>query len=378
MPPKPPSPEATGYGARLDATRLRDFLRHVFQTNLREQGRGGLGTPVCVWGPHGVGKTALVRAYARERNWQFAYCAPAQFEEMGDLHGLPTLGAPDAAGRRRTEFAPPAWVPRDEGPGVLLLDDLNRADERILRGLMQLLQNFELFSWRLPPRWQIVATCNPEGGDYAVTPLDDAILTRMLHATLAFDAKAWAAWATGAGVDPRGVAFVLCYPEAALGRRTTPRSLAQFFEQIRDLDDLRAATDLVYALASSSLDEATVAAFLTFATEGLPDLIGPGDVLDAPDFGPVAERIGRLADGDGPSRRLDRLAVVCTRLALALGHEGYEPGPRHAENLVAFLLLDALPNDLRVALHRDLLAAGGPAKAMLRDKRLAALVLAGM
>ena len=27
----------------------------------------------------------------RARGWRFAYCAPAQFEEMGDLHGLPVV-----------------------------------------------------------------------------------------------------------------------------------------------------------------------------------------------------------------------------------------------------------------------------------------------
>ena len=72
---------------------------------------------------------------------------------------------------------------------ALTLDDINRADDRILRGCMQMLQNFELFSWHLPKRWQIVATANPEGGDYSVTPMDDAMLTRMLHTTLKFDSK---------------------------------------------------------------------------------------------------------------------------------------------------------------------------------------------
>ena len=93
--------------------------------------------------------------------------------------------------------------PTQEGPGILLLDDINRADDRILRGLMQLLQNFELFSWTLPPKWQIVATANPEGGDYSVTPMDDAMLTRLVHLTMVFDPKTWAQWAESAGVDSR-------------------------------------------------------------------------------------------------------------------------------------------------------------------------------
>lgn len=48
-----------------------------------------------IWGNHGLGKTQLVTEYAREKGWGLAYCAPAQFEEMGDLHGIPTLVDPD-------------------------------------------------------------------------------------------------------------------------------------------------------------------------------------------------------------------------------------------------------------------------------------------
>ena len=83
---------------------------------------------------------------------------------------------------------------------------------------MQLLQNFELFSWTLPPKWQIVATANPEGGDYSVTPMDDAMLTRLVHLTMVFDPKTWAQWAESAGVDSRGIDFVLTYPEVVSGK----------------------------------------------------------------------------------------------------------------------------------------------------------------
>ena len=198
-------------------------------------------------------------AWARPRSFRIShtsgngasvYCAPAQFEEMGDLHGMPTIVDPDPGkpGDEYTVYRPPEWVPTEEGPGILLLDDINRADDRILRGCMQLLQNFELFSWQLPAKWQIVATANPEGGDYSVTPMDDAMLTRMLHATLKFDARIWAEWATGAGVDRRGIAFVLTYPEVVTGKRTTARSLTQFFDQIGDIEDLKAEIELVNAL----------------------------------------------------------------------------------------------------------------------------------
>lgn len=243
---------------------------------------------------------------------------------------------------------------------------------------MQLLQTLEMFSWSLPKRWQIVATANPEGGDYSVTPMDDAMLTRMLHMTLTFDPKARAAWATRAGVDARGISFVLTYPESVTGRRTTARSLTQFFEQIRQIPPqirgrprAHAGDELPRRRDGGDLHE----------LRGRQPLGAhrPQEILDAEDFKPIAKRVERLAETKGGGKRVDRLSTVCTRLALAVTRTGYAPGERHAENLVKFLPLKVLPNDLRVALHKDLLADGTETvRAMLRDKRLAELITAGM
>ena len=362
------------HGARLDAQRLVPLLDHVFTTNIALQGRGQRPTPVCIWGLQGVGKSMIVEDYVKARGWGWAYCAPAQFEEMGDLHGLPERIETEKGAR--TAFAPPKWVPNQDGPGVLLLDDINRADDRILRGLMQLLQNFEMFSWKLPPKWQIVCTANPEGGDYSVTPMDDAMLTRMLHATMTFDVKAWAAWATRVGVDERGIAFALTYPEVITGKRTTPRSLTQFLDQIAPIEDLKEHIDMVRTLAASSLDDITVATFTSFVLDGLQELISPEQILDAPSWAPIETRIAKLARGEEDEKRVDRLSVICTRLFLTLTHPRYEPKKKHGENLVAFLLHEALPNDLRMSLHRDLLQDGSDdVKGMMRHRALAELML---
>jgi len=368
------------YGAQLDPVRMVEVLEHIFSTNLRRQESGETGVPVCIWGTHGLGKTETVKEFARKRGWKLAYCAPAQFEEMGDLHGLPTRmsGDPHAGESERTVFLPPDWVPTEEGPGLLLLDDINRADERILRGLMQLLQEFEMFSWKLPRRWQIVCTANPEGGDYSVTPMDDAMITRMLHMTMVFDAKAWAIWADEAGIDARGIAFVLAYPELINEQRTTPRTLVQFFQQIAPIPDLAAQLDLVNVLARASLDDEMAASFLAFAQQDLDRLIDPAEILDADDFGKVAKRIKEATSAKKGGRRMDVLSVLCSRMHLHLKRPDYKPGPRHGENLVAFMLLPELPNDLRFALHHDLVGIGPEVVDLMRDPRLAGIILEGM
>ena len=362
------------FGKKGSSREIKVILSHIFERNNDLNKEDKRGTAVCIWGTHGLGKTQIVRDYALEKKWKFSYIAPAQFEEMGDLHGMPTVVDPDKriTGDEYTVYSPPDWVPREEGPGILLLDDINRADDRILRGCMQLLQNFELTSWKLPPKWQIVATANPEGGDYSVTPMDGAMLTRMLHATLKFDAKIWAEWAYAAKVDERGIAFVLTYPELVNSDRTTPRSLTQFFEQIASIENLKDNLQLVQALALSSLDEVTVSSFIAFVNDELTQLIDPEEILDAEDFKSIEKKIKDISVDDSGAKRVDRLATMCSRLYLKLASDDYKQGKNHSKNLIKFLMFETIPNDLLMSLYMDLQKHGSDEiKEMTRDKKLA-------
>ena len=366
------------FGKKLNIKDLKKLLNHIFERNNSLNNSKKRGTPICIWGTHGLGKTQIVRDYAINKGWKFSYIAPAQFEEMGDLHGMPNVIDPDEkiSGDEYTVYSPPDWVPKEEGPGILLLDDINRADDRILRGCMQLLQNFELTSWKLPPKWQIVTTANPEGGDYSVTPMDGAMLTRMLHTTLKFDAKIWAEWAINSNVDDRGISFVLTYPELINSERTTPRSLTQFFEQIQSINDLKENLDLVEALALSSLDEITVSSFIAFINDELKQLIEPEEILETKDFSKIKIRIEEISIDKNGSKRVDRLSTICSRLYLLLISDKFQPSKINSKNLVELLLLDIIPNDLLMSLYMDLSKnASDEVKSMIKDKRLAKKLL---
>ena len=343
------------YGARVSAESVVTLLEHALDSMAETRERP---TPVCIWGLHGIGKTELVRDLAQARGCAFVYIAPAQFEEMGDLLGMPRISV-NADKEEVTRFVAPDWVPRTPGPGILLLDDVNRADDRILRGIMQLFQNYELVSWTLPQQWLIVCTANPDGGDYSVTTLDEAMLTRMLHVTMEFDAPAWARWAERSGVDSRGINFVLAYPELVNGRRTTPRSLVQFFNSLRTLDDLRANLGLVRLLGEAALDAETVQAFLSFVHLNLDRLPTPEEILLADDFEAPARRLNRLVR-EGDTKRLDILSVVVTRLNNHLLTRPADLAEAEFENLRRFLLLDLLPNDLRLAMAQELTQSKRP------------------
>jgi hypothetical protein len=362
------------YGTECNSTQLMLFLAHTTRVNMALEQRGELKMPVCIWGFHGIGKTQIVESFARQQQMKFCYVAPAQFEEMGDLTGLPEL-VRNADGTSVTRLAPPEWVPKEKGPGILLLDDINRADDRILRGLMQLLQRYELVSWRLPEGWQIILTANPDGGDYSVTPMDQAILTRMLHITLKFDVRSWAIWAEENGIDPRGISFVLNYPEIVAGNRTTPRTLVQFFQQIAMLSDLKANLNLVKMLGDACLDEATVTSFISFINTHLDDIIPPEVILNSTHFETeVAPRIDKFANAR--LKRVDILNIVSTRLVNYIIVNNIEPNQLQAENFMKFLKMEVIPKDLCLLIIQELMRAKSKMQdVILEDSELAVLLL---
>ena len=344
------------YGAQINGEQLTDFLDKFLESNLvLESTTGRRPTPLCIWGTHGLGKTEIAMELAKKKQWKLAYCAPAQFEEMGDLHGLPFKVDPDpnVIGDERTVYMTPEWVPKDEGPGILLLDDINRADDRILRGTMQLLQNFEMFSWALPPKWQIIVTANPDTGDYSVTSMDDAIITRMIHLTLNFDARIWAEWALEYGIDERGVNFVLTYPEMVTLKRTTPRTLVHFFGQLGQIKDFKKDIFIVEILAKGCLDEATANAFINYVDELLMQIPSPDDFLNENNLNEIDKIILTLIKTEN-GIRLDTINTLLTRVIFKLKSKEFVPSPNAQKVIEHILLHKEIPLDLRYGFHVDI------------------------
>ncbi len=142
---------------------------------------------------------------------------------------------------------------------------------------------------------------------------------------------------------------------------------------------MKAEMELVNALALSALDEITTSTFISFVNDDLKQLVNPEDILNAKKFSDVDKRIKDLAKGDDGGKRVDRLATMCTRMFLMLTGSGYKPAKGHSENLVQFMLMEEVPNDLRMSLYMDLTKHGSDeVKKMLRDKRLAGKLLKGM
>ena len=91
------------------------------------------------------------------------------------------------------------------------------------------------------------------------------------------------------------------------------------------------------------------------------------------------KKIKDISVDDSGAKRVDRLSTMCARLYLKLVSDSYLQEKNHGKNLVQFLLLDTIPNDLLMSLYMDLLkSSNNDIKEMLRDKKLASLLINSM
>ncbi len=322
----------------LTPREVRQLLHHIFHTNMHLALTGQARLSPCLWGPPGIGKTALVEALAQELDWPLIHIAPAQFEEMGDLIGMPAIEG------THTVLRPPAWIPQETGPGILLLDDFNRADDRILRGLMPLWQRHELLSWRLPEKWQLVLTANPDQGDYSVTPLDDAMHNRLIHLHMRFDLDSWVAWARAHHIDSRAIRFVRTWPTLVQRPPTTPRSLVQFFQLAAKLPDWQQDEKMLYQLACACLDTHTADKLIQFVRMGIDQWPSPEvwfTQADSPALHQILQKIDR------PEWQLDALAGWLDEAWHWLHQQASRLSPVAIQRLAHLLTNPMLPQGLR-------------------------------
>lgn len=148
--------------------------------------------PALIEGPTGIGKSELVHEVARGLGISVV-TLDLSLLEPPDLVGLPVMKD------GRTTYATPATLPTD-GAGILLLEELNRAERYVQQPALQLLTAGRLHEYQLPANWVCFAVTNPPTGEYHVTPLDRALEARFMKIRAKADRGPWLSWAESHGV----------------------------------------------------------------------------------------------------------------------------------------------------------------------------------
>jgi hypothetical protein len=371
------------YGEKVSYEEAGIFLEECFALDDANAQAGCERYGTNLIGHTGIGKTSTIKQLANKKvDWRgkqydgydVRSVPIAQFEEMGDLHGLPDkhvlvkrssskgIGEfeerwvstevveeykrlkweVDHSAGIKTMYAPPEWVPRKPGPAIINLDDWNRANGRIIKGCMQFLQEYGLMSWKLPEGCHITLTMNPDEQDYFVTSVDSAILQRLRSATLKFDAKEWAVWATREKIDQRVVSFVLAYPEIVVeGTRNSPRSISEFGRYLTQFP--KATPRRMSIMASSVLDEDLVASLITFMDRDFEMVISPEAIISGDKS--VYKHLNDLMTRK--EKRVDVVGVTVDRLFAFLAQPDIKPDDDSIKHVQKFLTCSDIPSEMR-------------------------------
>jgi len=129
-------------------------------------------TPLLLWGPPGVGKTATIQAVARHLDLPLEVVI-ASIREPSDFAGLPIVTG--EAKTRGVTLAPPAWAVRlaEAGRGILFLDEITTAPPAVQAALLRVVLDRVAGDLDLPAGVTIVAAANPPeqaAGGWELTP----------------------------------------------------------------------------------------------------------------------------------------------------------------------------------------------------------------
>lgn len=133
-------------------------------------------------GPAGIGKSEIIQNWAKNQGPSFGFIdLRAAYVEAPDLIGLVSIQ------NGRTTYNIPEFWPTT-GEGIILLEEVNRANSSVMNALMQLLTDFKVLNYTVPEGWIIAAVINPEV-DNDVNYMDIAFKNRFIEYVIEFDKK---------------------------------------------------------------------------------------------------------------------------------------------------------------------------------------------
>jgi len=315
----------------------------------------------CVVGHRGVGKSAGIAQVCRETGYRYVPLRLGQME-VGDLVGIPYREG------KTMHWSRPSWWPTAEDPPTVVhCDELNRAQqEDTLQAIFQFVEpplggGFRaLHTHKLDPRHRVIVTINPPDGTYQVTPLDRALVDRMVMLYVETDYGCWSRYAREQGFDG-GVREFLAANRNLLAAVSPPMEMEaepseRGWEMVSILRrSCRFPHELEMEVYAGIVGREAAIAFLRWQAEQQSRPLTAAQILDHwPEVAGLAE-----------AQREDRHAASISSLIDHCREEN-ELSDGQEENLVNYL--DTLPRDLRFALVKSLLTIPHVALRLASDR----------
>lgn len=261
----------------------------------------------------------------------------------------------------RMSYALPSWVPKEEYDNgfILLLDDFNRADPRMIQATMELIDRGTYISWSLPKKCTIILSSNPTDGNYQTAEEDLAQKSRRVSFDVDFDINIWAKWAEEEGIDDRLINFALLYPEIFKNEKgqqsVNARSYVTFANTVSGIKDFEKTDSLatILLIASGcfqSKDNHIGNLFTTFIANKLDKLL-PADTILFKDWSSVKPRL-EACIYENDTYRADIANILTLRIINAI--EVYFKKSSAKTEIIVNRILDFIDNN-KLLLTEDLI-----------------------
>jgi hypothetical protein len=162
-----------------------------------------------LWGTRGVGKSSIVRQVAEHFGVPLVDLRLTTLEPV-DIRGA--IYADDVLAK--TVWFPPEFLPSPEQPdGILFLDELTAADQRLQISAYSLILDRRVGKYQLPDGWAVIAAGNASFHGAVSHDMGTALADRMFHFNVQTVIDAFLTHAIASGFAPEIMAYLKVRPD---------------------------------------------------------------------------------------------------------------------------------------------------------------------